>query len=191
MDIPTPSNHEIERYLNEWKGNEKFVMQEKSIDKLFTDLFPDNTDIEGILIKASVLNDFYSTNIFSIFDIAKHIVGLNIDERLKKGDEQLVSEIGHIEIKEKKRYFYSFATKYCSHHNPVAFPIYDSYISKVLMYFKSMDRFAKFTQNDLRDYPKYKNILEKFKEYYEITSHNYKEIDMYLWQLGKKFFLKK
>ena len=73
------------------------------------------------MIKASVLNDFYSTNIFSIFDIAKHIVSLNIDERLKKGDEQLVSEIGHIEIKEKKRYFYSFATKYCSHHNPVAF----------------------------------------------------------------------
>ena len=54
-----------------------------------------------------------------------------------------------------------------------------------------MDRFAKFTQNDLRDYPKYKNILEKFKEYYEITSHNYKEIDMYLWQLGKKFFFLK
>lgn len=189
--IPTPCNQEVEKYLELWDSNDKFVLQEKSINKLFTEIFTDNTDIEHVLIKASVLNDFYSTNIFSIYDMAKHIVSLDIDERLKQGDEALVSEIGHIVIADKEKYFYSFATKYCSHHNPVSFPIYDSYVDKVLMYFKKKDKFAVYKQDDLKVYPIYKKILSQFSEFYGITSFSLKELDMYLWQLGKKFFSEK
>ena len=123
--------------------------------------------------------------------MAKHIVNLDIDERLINGDEDLVSEIGHIVIADKEKYFYSFATKYCSHHNPEAFPIYDSYVDKVLMHFKKMDKFAAYKQDDLKDYPTYKKILKKFAEFYGITSYSLKELDMYLWQLGKEFFSKK
>lgn len=93
-----------------------YVLQERSLNKLFIETFPNNTKIEDILIKASALNDFYSTNIFSIFPVAKHILSLNIDERLKAGDTSLVSEIASVEINGKKKVFYSFA-KYCSHHN--------------------------------------------------------------------------
>lgn len=28
--------------------------------------------------------------------------------------------------------FYSFASKYCSHHNPLDYPIYDIYVDEVL-----------------------------------------------------------
>ena len=189
--IPTPCNQEVEKYLELWDTNDKFVLQEKSINKLFTEIFPDNTNIEHVLIKASVLNDFYSTNIFSIFDMAKHIVSLDIDKRLKKGDETLISEIGHIVIADKEKYFYSFATKYCSHHNPETFPIYDSYVDKVLMHFKKRDKFTVFKQSDLKDYPTYKDILSQFAKFYGITSYSLKELDMYLWQLGKEFFSQK
>lgn len=161
------------------------------INKLFTEVFPDNTEIEGILIKSSVLNDFYSTNIFSIFTVAKHILSIGIDKRLKKGDDSLVSEIANVEIEGKKKIFYSFATKYCSHHNPEDFPIYDSYVDKILMYFKRVDRFEKFRHSDLRDYSAYKEILLKFTEFYGITSYSLKDLDMYLWQLGKKYFSRK
>ncbi|MCI9545761.1 MAG: hypothetical protein HFH60_03590 [Lachnospiraceae bacterium] len=186
--ISNPCNQEVEKYLDKWDSNEKFVSQENSINKLFTEIFPDNTNIEHVLIKASVLNDFYSTNIFSIYDMAKHIVSLDIDESLKKGDASLVFKIGHIVIAGKERYFYSFATKYCSHHNPEAFPIYDSYVEEVLIHFKKKDRFAKFKQSDLKNYHKYKKILLAFMDFYNITSYSPKELDMYLWQLGKKFF---
>lgn len=189
--IPTPCNQEVEKYLELWDSNDKFVLQEKSINKLFTEIFTDNTDMEHVLIKASVLNDFYSTNVFSIYDMATHIVSLDIDERLKNGDEDLVSKIGHTEIAGKKKYFYSFATKYCSHHNPEAFPIYDSYVEKVLMHFKKKDKFAVYKQDDLKDYPTYKDILSQFAKFYGITSYSLKELDMYLWQLGKKFFPQK
>ena len=46
----------------------------------FFDLIPENKQIEDILIKCSTLNDFYSTNIFSIFPVAKHILQLDIDK---------------------------------------------------------------------------------------------------------------
>ena len=53
---------------------------------------------------------------------------LNIDERLSKHDDTLVNDIANIEINGKNKYFYSFASKYCSHHNSRYFPIYDRYV---------------------------------------------------------------
>ena len=146
--------------------------------------------MDDVLIKVCSLNDFYSTNIFSPFNVAKHIVDLKIDERLKNGDTSLVNDIAKITIGEKERYFYSFASKYCSHNLPEKYPIYDSYVDKVLMYFLKEDKFYQFKQEDLKNYPKFKEILLQFQEYYHLKEFNLKQIDRYLWQLGKKHFPK-
>lgn len=191
IEIPTPCKNEVIKYLNLWDSLENYVLQESSLDKLFFHTYPYNNDINDILIKASSLNDFYSTNIFSIFPVAKHILNLNIDERLKSGDETLVNDIARITINEKEKYFYSFATKYCSHHFPTVFPIYDSYVEKVLIYFSKRDRFYKFNKNDLKNYKMFKKILVEFKKFYKIDEYNLKDIDRYLWQLGKEYFPKK
>ena len=189
--IPTPNEFEVNKYLKLWDSLENYVLQESSLDKLFFKTYPNNTDINDILIKASSLNDFYSTNIFSIFPVAKHILELNIDERLKTGDEKLVNDIAKITINGKEKFFYSFATKYCSHHYPLLYPIYDSYVEKILLYFKNNDNFYSFNKSDLKDYSQYKTILINFKKFYNIDNYNLKEIDKYLWQLGKEFFPKK
>ncbi len=187
-NIPRPTKKEVEKYLKKWDSLENYVLQEKSLNKLFFKTYPNNKDISDILIKASSLNDFYSTNIFSIFTVAKHIYELNIDTRLKKGDTTLVNDIAKIKIKGKKKNFYSFATKYCSHHFPEIYPIYDNYVEKVLMYFKKKDRFYNFKKADLKDYTQYKDILISFREFYKIEEYNLKDIDRYLWQVGKKYF---
>lgn len=190
IEIPTPTSKEIDMYLKKWDSLENYVLQESSLDKLFFKTYPQNNDINDILIKCSSLKDFYSTNIFSIFPVAKHILDLNIDERLKNEDTTLVDDIAKITINGKQKYFYSFATKYCSHHFPKSFPIYDSFVEKVLMYFKRKDNFADFKQKDLKDYTKFKDILIKFKKFYNIDQYNLKDIDRYLWQLGKDYFPK-
>ena len=59
-------------------------MQEQCLNKLFHELLPLNNDISEILIKSSVLNDFYSTNIFTIYPVAKKIQSLDIDKYLKR-----------------------------------------------------------------------------------------------------------
>lgn len=191
IQVPTPCKSEIEKYLKQWDSLENYVLQESSLYKLFHKTYPNNIDINDILIKASALNDFYSTNIFSIFPVAKHILELNIDNKLKNGDTSLVNDIANVKISGVEKHFYSFATKYCSHHNPEDYPIYDSFVEKVLLHFKSKDKFDKFTSKDLKNYDTFKNVLIKFKKFYNIDEYNLKDIDRYLWQLGKEYFPKK
>lgn len=191
IDIPRPSKKEVDRYLKKWDSLENYVLQEDSLNKLFFKTYPKNDDINDILIKASSLNDFYSTNIFSIFPVAKHILKLDIDARLEKGDTTLVNDIAKLKINGVDKNFYSFATKYCSHHFPEVFPIYDSFVEKCLMYFYKKDKFCNFKKEELKDYTKFKNVLVCFKKYYGIDNYNLKDIDRYLWQLGKDYFPKK
>lgn len=188
VNIPTPSKKEVEKYLEKWNNLENYVLQENSLNKLFFDLIPENKIIEDILIKASTLNDFYSTHIFSIFSVANHILSLDIDNRLNNGDPTLVDDIANITIDGKKIRFYSFASKYCSHHRPYDYPIYDNYVDKILWYFKKRDNFEKFKRNDLKDYIKFKEILVSFAKFYNIEEYNLKDLDRYIWQLGKEYF---
>ena len=189
---PKPHFSEVNKYLNEWKNLEGYTSQEEALNKLFLELLPGNSEMADILLKASCLNDFYSTRIFAIYPVAKHILSIkDLDKRLKAGDIKLVRELGNVKIGDNKRYFYSFATKYCSHHNPIAFPIYDSYVEKVLVYFNKVDKFSSFKIKDLKDYRKFKRILLDFQRYYNLERFNLKEIDRYLWLLGKEFFPKK
>ena len=189
---PKPGISEVTKYLKEWKKLEKYTSQERALNKLFLELLPGNSEITDILLKASCLNDFYSTNIFAIHSVAEHILSVkDLDKRLKSGDINLVSELEEVKIGDNKRYFYSFATKYCSHHNPIAFPIYDSYVEKVLVYFNKVDKFSSFKRKDLKDYRKFKGGLLDFQRYYKLERFNLKEIDRYLWLLGKEFFPKK
>ena len=193
IDIPAPSEKEVDYWLAYWDSLPNYTAQEKALDKLFLETYTENTDLVEILIKCSTLNDFYSTNIFKIYDMAKHIELLHIDEMLKKGEESLVDKIANVELTnnegETKHYcFYSFASKYCSHHKPFDYPIYDSYVEKILKHFRKINKAFIFSNEDLKDYAKFKKILLDFQYLYGIEKYNLKDLDRYLWQLGKKYF---
>ena len=77
--LPKPCKDEVEKYLEKWNFSEdleNYRLQESSLDKLFFELCPQNNKIEDILLKVAALNDFYSTNIFSVYPVAKHILSL-------------------------------------------------------------------------------------------------------------------
>lgn len=188
LHIERPSKEQVLYYLHAWDVQENYVLQEHALDKLFFETYPQNTDINDILIKAASLNDFYSTNIFSIFAVAKHIQALDIDKRLEEGDASLVDDIADMTIGGKKRRFYSFASKYCSHHKPTLFPIYDNFVDRVLRYFRKQDGFCSFSDEDLKNYPKFIKVLNAFQEFYHLGDFNKKDLDRYLWQLGKRYF---
>ncbi len=189
MSIPQPSKEEIKKYLEKWDSREDFVLQEEALRLLFQDTYPRNGRIEHILIKASSLNNFYSANIFSIFPISRHIKKLNIDKNLMAHDEYIVNKIAKVKMPGGSlRNFYSFASKYCSHHQPEHYPIFDYFVEKILMHFKRTEKFYKFTAKDLRDYPQFKNILQKFRAHFGLREFSSKEIDKYLWQAGKEYF---
>lgn len=186
-NLPRPCEEEVEKYLEKWKHLGKYVVQEKALNKLFTTM-PQNTELEEILLKVTVLNKFYSAGILDkdILSVTIHIYNLNIDERLEKGDLSLVEDISNVPY--TKRY-YSFASKYCSHHKNLIFPICDSYVKEVLYYYNKKEHFAKFTKTKLgEDYILFTEVLNKFMEHFGISNYTLKEIDQYLWQLGKEYF---
>jgi len=188
--IIAPNPQVVNKYLEKWDSLDNYVMQEKSLMKLFQKTYPCNNDIDDVLIKVCALNDFYSTNIFSPFSVAIHIVSIDIDNRMSNNDLRLVNDIAKVNIKGIQKNFYSFATKYCSHHYPKIFPIYDSYVEKMLLYFKNADHFMVFSKIDLKIYENYVEILKVFQKYYCLTEFNLKQIDKYLWQAGKEYFKK-
>ena len=186
LNIATPCQSELEKWLGLW--SEQGKSQESALNKLFHHTYPRNDDMDEILVKVAALNDFYSTNIYNIFAVAKHIKGVaSVDERLQKGDESLVGEIANISINGKVKYFYSFASKFCSHHNDKDFAIYDSYVDKMLSYFQKRDKFGAFAKDDLKDYAKFKKALNDFRAFYGLKC-DLKQLDGYLWQAGKTHF---
>jgi hypothetical protein len=187
-EILRPSTEQVEYYLRKWETLPDNEGAERILSKLFLTTCPLNVDIDDILIKVCVLNYFYHTNIYAQYTVAQHILDLKIDDRLQNGDPSLVNEIARTDINGKVWNFYSFATKYCSHHKPMDYPIFDSYVQAVLIYFKKKDKFFAFTQDDMKDCRKFKAIILRFREYYGLEKYNLKQLDEYLWLLGKGHF---
>lgn len=190
-DLPQgyiPSVKDVEWFLDYWKKLPSYTNQERALDKLFMNLCKHNDCIEDILIKCSSLNDFYSTNIFDVHSLAQHILSLKIDERLKLGNLSLVKDIAHVEVNGEEHIFYSFATKYCSHHQPEKYAIYDNYVEKVLRSMDSRDHFAYIKTEELKDYETYMRIIKTFQQRYGLVRYNLKQLDQYLWLLGKWYF---
>lgn len=175
-------------FLTYWNEHPSYSNHELALDKLFMKLCPENKCIEDILIKCSALNDFYSTNIFYIHTLAQHILSLKIDNRLRNGDFSLVNDIANVEVNGKNHRFYSFATKFCSHHQPETYAIYDSYVEKVLVSMNSREPFANFKREELKDYYTYMSVIESFRQQFDLMQYNIKQLDQYLWQMGKWYF---
>src|SRR5690554_4403881 len=107
--IEKPTNALIKKYINKFNNDKRYYPADMAIIKLFT-LFPNNKELEDILLKTSVINDLYSTNIFATFKIAEHIQKLDIDQQLKDGDPEIVNQIalGHGIIFKKNIYKLNF-----------------------------------------------------------------------------------
>ncbi len=192
-NIESPNREAILRYNHAWNNLEGYRAQESALNKLFREFCPENKQLDDVLLKVTALNGFYSTNIFNIYVVSKHIMSLDIDDRLDQGDISLVTDIasGHGvrgSNSGKEKYFYSFATKYCSHHRPDVFPIYDSYVEKLLLHLRDKDRFAFFDQAELRNSPRFKDVILALCDFYSLREFTLKEIDRYLWQYGKEKF---
>lgn len=186
QNIATPTQSEMQKWIGLW--SEQSNSQDSALHKLFHRTYPHNNDLDEVLVKVATLNDFYSTNIFNIFAVAKHILSIpRIDSRIQSGDESLVGAIAQITINGKAKYLYSFATKFCAHHNDKDFAIYDSYVEKMLWHFQTRDRFGDFVRDDLRDYVAFKKALNDFHTFYALKC-NLKQLDRYLWLAGKTHF---
>ena len=164
-----------------------------------------NIKIGEVEAKVKLLNLFYSTGIQATVKMAQHILTLNIDERLEKGDLSIVEEIAKLPLdNDKIRFNYSFATKYCANHYPEKYPIYDYLVAtlfgnlfanqKLLPYYKCTKKQTdkqnnSYTKsmflNKLRDYKFYVDVYKAFMKKYDLEHLSFREVDSYLWSAIK------
>ena len=211
--VKIPTHALVDSYISKWHKLDNYVNQEIALNKLFKILLPKNDKFEDVLLKVTVLNKFYSTKILDTYSLSTKIVEIKkLDDRLKKGDMSLIDEISVIPIGGQKRSFYSFASKYCNHHNEEAFPVFDSFVEKVIMYLIINDRetiinsntisnemktllSSKITKSRIQAFlrEKYKNftsVLTDIRHVYKLENVSYSDFDKFLWLWGKDMFVK-
>lgn len=186
-----PSVRELRGYLAKWDTLNVYVEHEAALEMLFRGdpEFSRNTSLRHIIVKCAVLNDFYATNIYQIEPVARNIASIrDFDTRLERGDLSLVGEIAKADG--VRNFNYSFATKYCSHHKPELFPIYDRYVADVLTFLrrKYPEIFKFKSRESLKDYGIFVEAIETVRQNFGLEAYSYKDIDRYLWQLGKDFY---
>lgn len=129
----------LARCRQAFENDEATMLEYEAVRRIFEN-YPTNVDKLAVLLKFTILNSLYRTNIFDIKKIADHIYRLaaeeNLDAIIKSGNLEAVNKIrlGHgIPDNKKEHNFYSFATKYCHFSNPKYYPIYDQYVEKAIM----------------------------------------------------------
>jgi hypothetical protein len=61
-------------------------------------------------------------------------------------------------------------------------------VEKMLMYFKKKNKFDSFKKEDLKKYERFLEIIHKFKQHYNLGNFSLRQIDIYLWLVGKEYF---
>lgn len=186
MELLPPTPELVMEYVQRFE-REDYGITEKALTELFQ-TFPRNTQLEEVLVKVAALNDLYNTNIYAVYDVAKHIWRLDIDSKLEQHSLDVVEKIAVVMVKEKQRRNYSFATKYCSFHVPEVYPIYDGYVDRMLWAYRKRDGFAEFKRSELWDsYLRYVKVIEQFRSYYGLGRFSLREIDRFLWLYAVQF----
>ena len=188
--LPKPTADDVmraERKFDEENGPAEWVLTH-----LFQK-FPRNADFGEVVVKTKVLNVLYNTQIRAVNIVARHICSLAIDPDLTAGKPEIVDRIAKVQLKDKTRYNFSFASKYCNWHNPAAYPIYDGNVEACLWYYKKeggsfaaalAERGIAFPRYGY-DYPEFVRIVNAFRDGYKLTSFTYKQLDKLLWSLGE------
>jgi hypothetical protein len=188
----------LRTYVKKFEKDNQSVTYFEVVQRTFAD-YPKNVELPNVVLKVAVLNKLYSTNIFDVFSMAKHIYKLgnrkNLDGLLKKGNLNAVNMIrkGHgIRRKNSKNDIdeYSFATKYCHFSNPGQYPVYDSYVEKAIwnlqknyksQFKKEKDIFDPQNE-DLRIPLDFLNIIKRIKGLSSFS--DYEQVDRALWKYG-------
>ncbi len=190
MERPqTPTPALVRQYIQRFDEG-RDGRADKALATLFQ-TFPGNQQSEHVMFKVLGLNAFHNSKVIGVTAVVKHIVSLNIDEKLAQRAPELVDKIAPTPMKDGKlRRNYSFASKYCSWHVPDAYPIFDSIVERLVWEYQQIDHFAGFFwRNEMtNNYVKFRQILEALRQYYGLSEFSFKALDKYLWLYGKEYF---
>ena len=181
---------------------------ERTLEELFRQ-YPTNDDEAHVLLKVVALNRLYSAGILAVMDVARHICqhAQEVDGELKADppSPEAVDKIVGLTILGTGRRFWSFATKYCSWHRPESYPIWDSRVALYLRSLKGSDftrpdnwiQYPQFADSGVNGgarwrpdnwthYREFKDLMNRFRDFYNLRSFTFKDIDKFLFLSGEQ-----
>jgi hypothetical protein len=130
-------------------------------------------------------------HILAVRDVASHICqqSQDVDAALAIGSPDIVDRIAPVTMSStgKVRNNYSFATKYCSWHNPTKYPIWDARVNRYFLRLRCQNPSLPFPRPSgyLWDhYHEFLTLVTAFHDHYELGSLTFKQIDKFLYQEG-------
>jgi hypothetical protein len=176
----------IKHYLTLFRGEEGYFEDDEKRTKYFREN-PLNNNVDEVILKISAIEHDKLDHILSSRQtMADHIVSLNIDEALAKGEPSIVDSIAHLEENGRQYFLYSFATRYCNWHRKDVYPIYGPTIHKILTYYWQAAKQSTLMDDTLYHYSHFKDLMIKFRKEMLLESLNYKELDKLMWLYGDK-----
>jgi hypothetical protein len=199
-----PNEENVSRACNQFDSD---PLTEKALKDLFTQ-YHRNDNHSQVLLKVVSLNRLYAAGILNVYPVARHIHdhAQEIDSGLSVGSPEVVDIIAPVRMNAtgKVLHFWAFATKYCSWHRPELYPIWDANVARYLRSLKGSD----FTQPEKwTDYPQFADyggragdgrwrpdnwthyrefvvLMSRFRDFYNLRSFMFKDIDKFLWLSG-------
>lgn len=188
---------------SEFVNNHNFMVSngadESALDNLFK-RFPKNTNIDEVYIKVLAINSLYHTYLcnsengknLSMKEMARHIFknACDIDDTSKVSPIKIVDRLGNKDnLNGDVNNAYSFASKYLSFtyrnkpNGKDLVPITDTNAREVLK-FMNLSKV-----HNLENYSNYYAAITELKNKYSQINKSigYKEIDAFLWIMGKAF----
>jgi len=177
--VETPSPKAVKAACEKFDHDNALV--EQSLAELFRQ-YPGNSDPRHILLKVVAVNSLDHTHIFPLDSVARHIHAdiPEIDSALAAGSMEIIQKIAKVALQGKQYNLYSFATKYCSRHNPKAYPVYDLRIEHALCELQKQSHFASFSHADLCNYPKFVALITAFRDFHHLGAFSFEQIGKYL-----------
>ncbi|MDR0920474.1 MAG: hypothetical protein LBM93_14705 [Oscillospiraceae bacterium] len=177
MNLSKPyTSAQVKKISSDWY--DKYGHTDEVIFFAFRNLTNQGKDLRA---KCKLLKSFYGVpRPDGIEIVAERIENIaNLDKRLADGDLSVVNDISDKKIQEKGTRQFSFATKFCSFHQPTIYPIYDSTI------YKALKKEGVSNSNFGTDFILFKKEIDDFISRNGLKDCTYKEIDHFLQKISE------
>lgn len=173
---------------------ERFDKENAVVERALAELFrqyPTNDDEAHVLLKVVARNRLYFANILAVGEVARLIYEhkQEVDGLLNADppSPEAVDKIVELTVLATRRRFWSFATKYCSWHRPESYPIWDT---RVAQYLRSLKGSCFSRPDNWTKYREFVDFINRFRDFYKLSSFTFKEIDKFLWLSGEELMNK-
>lgn len=114
----------LKKYLALFADQEMYFVNDTRNLELYKSS-PSNKNADDIRTKISAISDDPEIQqLTNVEELIAHILKLNIDDRLQRGDLTLVEDIAHVTIQGNPKNLLHFASVYCNLHRPEIYSIY-------------------------------------------------------------------